>query len=71
MEPPRNFGADFRSSGLERRGLGGPVETMEAGSPLARALCVFWMSLVFVGFLVIRVLGSESFRGLHLFGKAH
>jgi hypothetical protein len=46
----------------------------ETGSVLGRSpgasLAVLWMWLVLFGFVVIRVIGSQSFRALHWFGRA-
>ncbi len=38
---------------------------------LRSILAIGWMLLVLGGFLVIRVVGSQSFQALHLFGRAH
>jgi hypothetical protein len=40
------------------------------GTSLGTSLAVFWMWLVLAGFVVIRIVGSQSFRALHWFGKA-
>jgi hypothetical protein len=48
----------------------GVIEKAGVDSSLGRVLCVCWMVAVLLGFLVIRVIGSESFQSLHLFGKA-
>ena len=47
----------------------GRPETVLGRSPGA-SLAVLWMWLVLFGFVVIRVIGSQSFRALHWFGRA-
>ncbi|HKM66700.1 MAG TPA: hypothetical protein VJX70_05995 [Candidatus Acidoferrum sp.] len=49
-------------------------ELQESGSGLASRLLgilsVGWMLLVLATFLLIRVVGSQTFQSLHLLGKA-
>jgi hypothetical protein len=69
IESPRNP-REHLAPGAPRPEEVVSAETSAAGSALGRAICVCWMGLVLLGFLAIRVIGSESFRALHLFGKA-
>jgi hypothetical protein len=70
IESPRNP-REHLAPGAPRPEEVVPAETLTAGSALGRAICVCWMGLVLLGFLAIRVIGSQSFQALHLFGKAH
>jgi hypothetical protein len=63
--------SDFAAPGKGHALADGRPET---GSPVSKSsgasLAAFWMWLVLLGFVVIRVIGSQSFRALHWFGRA-
>jgi hypothetical protein len=68
IESPRNPREHLSQDAPQREEVVS-AETLAAGSALGRAICVCWMGLVLLGFLAIRVIGSESFHALHLLGK--